>query len=98
MPSQLGAAERARLRATHAHIQVTEPDPQGGRPLADLLRQALPDLDDVTIGRVLLAVGSHTGAAVEAWPDNHELRAISNQIVMAGVELTASEWQEHNDG
>lgn len=96
--SQLGAAERARLRAADAHIKATEPNPEMGRPLADALRQNLPDLDDVTMGRVLIALGAHTGGLVQIYPDNHELRVLSNQIVMAGVDLTAIEWQDGDDG
>jgi hypothetical protein len=66
----------------------------GGRALADELRQILPDLDDFTIGRVALALGEYAGKYTgRVAPNDHNMLALSNSLVLAGLDLTAIEWR-----
>jgi hypothetical protein len=87
----------ARLRrhgSEGLHAQVVATDPQFlrlGQMLADRLRRQLPDLDDVTIGRVVLEIGAAVGAYVgtSPEPDCHQL---NNWLTLGGLDLTAVEW------
>ncbi len=96
-PPQLGAAARARLRDVHRRMQSLPNGEQlhnGGRALADFLRGVLPDLDDATIGRVTLEVGVFVGVFAARSDDDPRLTQVGNQIVAAGLGLTAAEWDE----
>lgn len=53
--SALTARERARLDALANRLAIYNTRPPAGVRLADGMRTDLPDIDDVTIGRVLLA-------------------------------------------
>ncbi|MEU7631776.1 hypothetical protein AB0C34_17560 [Nocardia sp. NPDC049220] len=91
---QLGAAERERLR--HAHrILLSSPDAdlqkRGGQAVADILRAEVPDLDDVTIGRVALAVGRYLGH-LAASDNDRNMTIAGNQVIAAGLHLTEAEW------
>jgi hypothetical protein len=61
--------------------------------LADHLRRAVPGLNDVTIGRVLLALGAFF-TPTDA--DRRELTQgeIANVLVLAGIDLTVTEVHE----
>lgn len=87
----LSAAERHRLSATYDHAMATMPKfESAGRRLADMLRGKLPDVDDVTMGRVALALGEFIGGVAD---DDHQMLVLTNQVVMAGLDLTALEWR-----
>lgn len=63
---------------------------QAGRALADQLRMGLPDLDDVTLGRVVLAVSEELSHGLSC-RSCEPYRAID--VLAAALELTALEWQ-----
>lgn len=95
--AQLGSADRERLRALQRTIlgmpsEVRLPQVEGGRALADALRTGLPDMGDVTIGRVALELGRFVGRIAANPPEGQPMIALSNQIIGAGMNLTASEW------
>jgi len=83
-----GAAERARLRTLAAQLAALNPDAVAGAPaVADILRELLPDVDDVTIGRVLLTV---TGGPFTAlWRTGGALPGLA----LVGLHLTETEWR-----
>lgn len=84
-----GAAERHELRdlaATlpgHVHVLITA--------VADAVRLELPDMTDVEIGRVLVALRAHRFAPVFTDVDGSGSRSM---LVAAGLELTRSEWED----
>lgn len=75
---------------------------QAGRMLADRLRTAVPDVDDVTIGRVLLGAGDFVAsvihAAREAPGDSADgeaaLSAVAATFACAVITLTEIHWRE----
>jgi hypothetical protein len=93
-----GARERARLRMA---AETLEADPGHviveivGSRLADELRKALPDIDDVTIGRILIALTSDNAAIwkimIEA---GVRLPAVWQVLTITGLKMTESEWKE----
>lgn len=97
--SVLSAAEKARLNALHEQAEAKLWDAmQAGRNLADHLRRQMPDIDDVSIGRVAMAtvvyLNKTLGAAGDGPVDTALFNVACDQIMCAGLDLTASEWQE----
>ena len=87
--SVYGAAERAQLEGLADRITASNASAMDalGPAIADRLRKQLPDLDDVTIGRVLVAVGTNLD-----WlflPDSAVPWA---GLTAAGLHLTEAEW------
>ncbi len=99
--SALSAAERLNL-STLNDEQTASPAAkiafEAGRALADSLRCRMPDIDDVTIGRVALATIAFMNLALAANGQGDSLipaiEAATDQIICASLDLTASEWQE----
>lgn len=76
-----------------AYAEITEEIPESivaGRNVADVLRVQLGDLDDATLGRVVLELGQLLGhvSTCEGCPS---LTVVD--VLAAGLELTALEWQ-----
>lgn len=94
--SALSHQEKWVLRTLHPIVVATAPESvQPGRNIADMLRTSLPDLDDVTIGRVVLAISVHIGS-VKPRPKERAMRDLGNQIVAAALELTELEWRNRD--
>lgn len=64
------------------------------RTFTDALRQALPDIDDVTLGRVVLQFGCYTNA-ICGGPTMHTL---TSTMLVAALDLTALERGAMPDG
>ncbi len=100
-PGPYGARERAGLATLDAHLRAADPTArtETAPGVADLLRQQLPDLDDTTIGRVLIALTTGPGflAAVARQPQHPQAQHIAGRIWAAlastGLDLTAPTWQ-----
>lgn len=93
MTAVYGAAERAKLTATAAALEVNTGAQLLARHVEDRLRLALPDLDDATIGRVL--VGLTTGddlAALFNLGDELPPHQLWQVLAAAGLNLTRDEW------
>jgi hypothetical protein len=84
--------EKRGLAALHARASAVGA-PGEGREIADHMRLMLPDLDDVTIGRVLLRIAIHLGALHQVFGEE-AAGQIGRQYMMAALQLTALEWQE----
>lgn len=67
-----------------------------GRNLADVMRSALPDITDVTIGRVCLTIQEYLGSAM-ADVTCERMDLASAFVICAGLDLTSAEWQEAGD-
>jgi hypothetical protein len=94
--SALSNAERIRLARLHEQVQAWPYDPTAaGRSLADVLRRAMPDIDDVTLGRVALEFGQYVGQLAD--PRNSDMNALVDVTMCAALDLTATEWQEVHD-
>ena len=100
MTDRLGADQIARLQSVKRGLSAMSADVRaitedGGRALADLIRRELPDLDDLTLGRVVLQIGLYVGLNVHCMDDERDqdvLMATGNYIVAAALDLTAAEW------
>jgi len=94
-----GARERAALAALDAQLRAADPGRASGTELADLLREQLPDIDDTTLGRVLIALtGESSVIAILVARQQHPAaqEAIARlwaALARAGLELTAPVWQ-----
>lgn len=89
--SPYGAAERAKLELLADHITAGNAPAMNalGPAIADLLRKKLPDLSDVTIGRVLVAIGTELDSIFT--PD---CRTQWAGLTAAGLQLTEIEWKD----
>lgn len=73
-----------------------------GRNLADRMRRALPDVDDVTIGRALLELGEVVAGVVRTAHDTTSdttqgeaaLISVAGVVACAAINLTEIEWRE----
>jgi hypothetical protein len=97
--SALSAAEKAKLNALHEQVEAQPWDSMAaGRALADQLRRQMPDIDDVSLGRVAMATAVYLNEVLATAGDGPVDTALFNltcdQIMCAGLDLTASEWQE----
>ncbi len=88
--SPYGAAERAELE--HLANQITAGNAAAmnslGPAIANKLRQKLPDISDVTIGRVLVAVGTELPQVFLP-----ECALQWAGLTAAGLQLTEAEWK-----
>lgn len=79
------------LARGYADIRDVCPDAiPAGQELADALRTSLTDLDDVTLGRVMLHLGSAMEHVLQC-PVCEPYRVVD--VLAAGLDLTALEWQ-----
>lgn len=96
--SALGAAERADLRLLHEQVRGSgnvEWVERVGPMFADQLRHRLPDLDDVTIGRVVLEVASYLKDDIAARPAAVDaVVPLWGTMTAAGLSLTRAEWDD----
>lgn len=67
-----------------------------GRELADSLRYSLPDLSDVTVGRVCLAIQEFMEMA-QGDMECVKLKLVQTYVTCAGLDLTSAEWQSLGD-
>ncbi|MGH7511115.1 MAG: hypothetical protein ACREMZ_16870 [Gemmatimonadales bacterium] len=91
----LGAIEREQLRNLHTQIQASGNSDwlkDVGPLFADQLRRQLPDLDDATIGRVVLAIASYVQGEAQRTHYAKTLVPVWGTIVTAGLVLTQREW------
>lgn len=100
--SGLSLTPHERLALTRAHAYVQRQGAGGlrveaGAALADGLRRVLADVDDVTIGRVLLQVAAYLAGLAE---DNaSDVAAVaSDQLLLAALDLTAVERRDEGCG
>jgi len=100
---QLSAADKIRIRGAAQLLRETNaeiikdggPDMiEGGQRLADLLRQAMPDLDTVAVGRVCIELSEFMDGVIREGTHCGALMAMSLQARAAGFDLTALEWEE----
>lgn len=91
--SALSDADRIRLASTSARLNLDHDRQHSARCTADFLRTELPDLDDVTIGRVLMQVGQ-LGADVSVLNPLLGVAPFSVSLAAAALELTRTEWQD----
>jgi hypothetical protein len=90
--SVLGARERANCKMLAASLVATDPEVMRQAPgIADSFRQQLPDLDDVTIGRILLAAA---GSLVPAGFLGGGGPLVLTIMAAAGLHLTDTEWND----
>jgi hypothetical protein len=90
--SRLTDSERGDLAGLAAEMQAMRPDllavqRHAARGFADLLRLELPDVDDVTLGRVLLQVGMYLGRAAAS----EEMSDASDLLVISAIDMTSLE-------
>lgn len=78
---------------TLAARPLPDKDQQIVARLADYIRMDLPDLDDVTIGRAVLAMCDHLGLIAIVTP-GVQATALLGLAVSVGMDLTAIDWQE----
>lgn len=90
--SRLGPDLTARLNTTAMAVAKDPIALAGGQLIADSLRKSLPDLDDVTIGRVAGELAGLLGHMTLAMGDRNSLLIVS-QIAAVAVNLTALERQ-----
>ncbi len=83
-PSGLSQAELAALRATAARAA---PDAQAGRVLADSMRRDLPELDDLTLGRIALRYVAYLIVADRSQP-GVTATEMANALSAVAAELT----------
>ena len=96
----LSADERRALRQALAYVLrhgAGGLKPQAGRALADELRRVLSDVDDVTIGRVILQVAQYLSVLVQRRPSEVATVA-SDQLLMAALDLTGIELRDLEAG
>ncbi len=96
--STLSAAEKAHLKTLHEHVEAQPWDSMtAGRALADKLRRQMPDIDDVSLGRVametIVYLNEALATAGDGPVDTARFNETCDQIMCAGLDLTASEWQ-----
>jgi hypothetical protein len=86
-------AQRAALAAVADQIATVSPAVPTilGPAIADVLRKQLPDLDDVTIGRVLIALTSEAKDIILQAPSPGDAWSY---VIGAGLDLTQTEWKE----
>ncbi|GAA3668048.1 hypothetical protein GCM10022224_035280 [Nonomuraea antimicrobica] len=88
--SSLTPAERADVESAKEAIRAAgallDWDREIGSQLADSLGRALPDVDEVTIGRVLFYAAATIPQLVRT---GHDPRAIGNAFTIAAIDLTA---------
>jgi len=96
-------ADKIRLRAAHVQLLETNdltvkdggPDLlSGGRNLADVMRHALPDMDPIDLGRVLLEMSDFMEGVYSSGAHCGAILAMGIQARAAGMDLTAPEWEE----
>lgn len=93
--------DRGKLQTLAIDLRVEAPAwmESIGPGIAKLLRQQLPDLDEVTIGRVLLALTTEPGYVLASHFDQREpagkqaARAIWQGLIAAGLHLSEPEWK-----
>lgn len=88
-----GVTERNRLRTMAEIVQAHAPGFWENTPeFTDALRANLPDIDDVTIGRVLneiaAQIASLEGTGFESVPAIHTI------FTCAGLQMTREEWED----
>jgi hypothetical protein len=104
-PAPYGARERADLATLDNELRAADPviRTEVAPGVADLLRKALPDIDDTTIGRVLIALSTPGSAFLRAVIRNEQpeaqaaLSRLWATLAGAGLDLTATAWQPHQD-
>lgn len=95
-PREAGPGLDADLLA-RAYAEIEDEYPASitaGRDVADIMRSNLGDLDDVTLGRVALELGQLMGHLSQC-PGCAPLSVVD--VLAAGLELTALEWQTAGD-
>jgi len=92
---RLTPVEREDLYSTLAAIRALGPaldrDRAAARQIADAARRALPDVDEVTIGRVLLLVSASLPQLRGA---GHDLRSAENILALSAARLTVPDGAE----
>jgi hypothetical protein len=96
--SPYGARERAKLTILNEGLQVGYPDGTVPTAIADMLRQQLPDMDDVTIGRVVIALTVEGIIAGVAQGADSRMQNLWAALTIAGLQLTESEWKTSETG
>jgi hypothetical protein len=95
----LSSEERRALTRAHAFVRrygARGLGPDAGPSLADDLRRVLPDVDDVTIGRVVLQIAGFLDILVRGHPSGVAAVA-SDQLLLAALDLTSTEWRDAAD-
>ena len=88
-----GARERADLAALADRITAVQPEvfSKASPVIADRLRKALPDMDDVSIGRVLVALTDDLGPM---FLSDTPLPVLWASLAGAGLQMTEAEWKD----
>ena len=93
MNAVYGPKDRAHLNVLADTLAATGPGGAAlGRRIADILRSELPDVDDLTIGRVLVALGTGRLATLFVGPATLDLTW--QGLTAAGLAMTEPEWKE----
>jgi hypothetical protein len=90
-----GARDRAELAALANRIDATAPTAgdAAGR-VADALRRELPDMDDLAIGRVLVALTVRLQDLFHAVTSGEvDADVLRTALARAGLQLTEPEWK-----
>lgn len=90
--SALSNADRIRLARLNEDLDVDASQEVASQLVADSLRQQFPDIDDVTIGRILIEVGLIAAQVSQLAPVS--LAGFAVAMSHAGLVMTAIEWQE----
>ena len=98
MTAIYGISERQRLTGLANLIQAQNRPAweELGTRIADILRAALPDLDDVTIGRVVVAIGVQLDILFTG--KERDIRSLWAGLTAAGLQLTRPEWDDGTTG
>jgi hypothetical protein len=96
-----GAQERAALTALETEPRAAHPAAMDtlGLGVADMLRSKLVDVDDVTIGRVLIALTTGAGFVALALADQEDpggkraLQGLWAALTGAGLHLAETAWK-----
>ena len=98
--------DRAGLAALDARLRAYDPDLRAAaRQAAGLLRQQLPDIDDTTIGQVLIALAGKPSTLLAAHITSRQQHPSARTAVAqlwaalagAALDLTAPDWQPRHD-
>lgn len=93
--SAYGAKERSRLASLAETMRAADDSAEPtGRIVADKLRTELPDLDDLTIGRVLIALTTTDELGLMFLDSRVPLQTVWKALAATGLHLTEPEWEQ----
>lgn len=86
--------ERRKYAQEAEELQLTVPAlwTVGGN-ISDFLRTALPDMDDVTIGRVMITLAEFVTAGIRMGAEIPNVNLVAG-LLASGLQMTEPEWKD----